>query len=299
MKTKPLSLFLLLLTAAIWGFAFVAQLMGAEYVGAFTLGGIRFAVGAVALLPVALFFERGRSDKAERIRTLRASAVAGTVLFCATTLQQLGIERTGSAGVSGFITGLYTVLIPIVCYMLWRQRTTLSVWLGAILAVLGLSLLCFKAGEGFSFGLGELLLLIGTFFWTAHVIIIDRMAGRLRSLHFSVGQFAVCAVLGLVCMFIFEEPTLGNIFAARWSILYCGILSVGVAYTLQVVAQKKCNPTAAAIVLSCESLFSAVGGALFGTDKISPLGYFGCLCMFAGIIVSQISFKGTEKNEKK
>ncbi len=298
MKTKPFSLFLLLLTAAIWGFAFVAQLKGAAYVGTFTLGGVRFAVGAVALLPVALFFERGKTDRAERLRTLRASVLAGVVLFFATTLQQIGIEMTGSAGVAGFITGLYTVFIPIVCYILWKQRTTLSVWLGAVLAVLGLSLLCFKAGEGFSFGAGELLLLVGTFFWTAHVIIIDRMAKNVRSLHFSLGQFCVCGLLGIICMFIFEQPTFGAILDARWSILYCGVLSVGVAYTLQVVAQKNCNPTAAAIVLSCESLFSAVGGAIFGTDSISLVGYIGCALMFVGIIISQINFKGRKKSEK-
>ncbi len=298
MKTKPFSLFLLLLTAAIWGFAFVAQLKGAAYVGTFTLGGVRFAVGAVALLPVALFFERGRVDKPERLRTLRASVLAGVVLFLATTLQQIGIEMTGSAGVAGFITGLYTVFIPIVCYILWKQRTTLSVWLGAVLAVLGLSLLCFKAGEGFSFGVGELLLLVGTFFWTAHVIIIDRMAKNVRSLHFSLGQFCVCGLLGIMCMFIFEQPSFGAILDAKWSILYCGVLSVGVAYTLQVVAQKNCNPTAAAIVLSCESLFSAIGGAIFGTDSISFVGYIGCALMFMGIIISQINFKGRKKSEK-
>ncbi len=298
MKTKPFSLFLLLLTAAIWGFAFVAQVMGVNYVGSFTLNGIRFAVGTLALLPVALFFERGKTDRAERLRTLRASALAGIILFAATTLQQIGIELTGSAGVSGFITGLYTVFIPIVSYILWRERTTFSVWLGAVLAVLGLSLLCFKSGEGFSFGIGELFLLGGTFFWTAHLIVIGRMCQNVRPLHFSLGQFAVCSVLGLVTMFILEEPTLSGIFAAKWAILYCGIMSVGVAYTLQVIAQKNCTPTAAAIVFSCESLFSAIGGAIFGTDSISFVGYVGCALMFVGIIISQINFKGRKKSEK-
>ncbi len=288
----------MLLTAAIWGFAFVAQVEGMNYIGSFTLNGVRFTVGVLALLPVVLCFERGRADRAERIATLRASLVAGSVLFAASTLQQLGIERTGSAGVAGFITGLYTVLIPIACYILFKQKTTLSVWIGAILAVLGLSLLCYKSGEGFSFEAGELLLLCGTFFWTAHVMVIDRMGKNIRSLHFSLGQFSVCALLSLITMFIFERPTIGTILDAKWAILYCGVLSVGVAYTLQVVAQKKCNPTAAAIILSCESLFSAVGGALFGIDEISTVGYIGCACMFVGIIISQIDFSGGRKKSE-
>ncbi len=291
MKTKLSSLALLLLTAAIWGFAFVAQVAGTEFVEANTLNGIRFAVGALTLIPVALFFERGRVSSEERKRTVVASAVAGVVLFCASTLQQLGIERTGSAGVAGFITGLYTVLIPIVCYILFKQKTTASVWIGALCVIVGLFLLCYHPNEGLRFGTGELLLLCGSFFWTAHVIVIDRLGRGVRSLHFSFGQFSVCAILGIICMLAFEAPTLGAIIDAKWAILYCGVLSVGVAYTLQVVAQKRCEPTAAAIVLSCESMFSAIGGAIFGTDEISFVGYIGCAVMFAGIVVSQLKFK--------
>ncbi len=296
MKTKPKSLFLLLLTAAIWGFAFVAQVEGMEFIRPHTMNGVRFALGAVALVPVMLFFERGRVGKEERKKTIIASLVAGSVLFCASALQQMGIEKTGSAGVAGFITGLYTVLIPIVCYVLFKSKTGINTWIGAICAVVGLFLLCYKPNEGLCFGYGELLLLVGSFFWTAHVIVIDRMGKGVRSLHLSCGQFAVCAVLSLICMFIFEEPTVGAIFDAKWTILYCGLLSVGVAYTLQVVAQKSCDPTLAAIVLSCESVFSAIGGAVFKIDTITLIGYVGCALMFAGIIFSQIEFK-RKKNE--
>ncbi len=296
MKTKPKSFFLLLLTAAIWGFAFVAQVEGMEFIEPHTMNGVRFALGAVALVPVMLFFERGRVGKEERKKTLIASFVAGSVLFCASALQQMGIEETGSAGVAGFITGLYTVLIPIVCYVLFKSTTGINTWIGAICAVVGLFLLCYKPNEGLCFGYGELLLLIGSFFWTAHVIVIDRMGKGVRSLHLSCGQFAVCAVLSLICMLIFEEPTVGAIFDAKWTILYCGLLSVGVAYTLQVVAQKSCDPTLAAIVLSCESVFSAIGGAIFKIDTITLIGYVGCALMFAGIIFSQIEFK-RKKNE--
>ncbi len=292
MKTKPSSLALLLLTAAIWGFAFVAQVEGMEYIEPHTMNGVRFALGAAALVPVMLFFERGRVDRAQQIRTVKASVAAGTVLFCASALQQMGIEQTGSAGVAGFITGLYTVFIPIVCYVLFKKKTGVNVWIGAACAVVGLFLLCYRAGEGLHFGYGELLLLIGSFFWTAHVMIIDKMGKNVRSLHLSCGQFAVCAVISLIFMFIFEEPTVSAILDAKWTILYCGLLSVGVAYTLQVVAQKSCDPTLAAIVLSCESMFSVIGGALFKIDTITLVGYLGCGLMFAGIIFSQIEFKG-------
>ena len=285
---------LLLLTAMIWGFAFVAQVDGINYVGPLTLNGTRFALGVISLLPVVLIFEKGKTDRAERKKTVAASLLAGTVLFCASTLQQIGIVYTRSAGVAGFITGLYIVLIPIACFLIFRQKTGGQVWIGAVCAVIGLFLLCYKVGEGFRFGLGELLILIGSFFWTAHMILVDRLGKNLRSLHFAWGQFFVCAVWGVLAMFLFETPTLGGVLEAKWAILYCGVLSVGVAYTLQVIAQKRANPTFAAILLSTESVFSAIGGAVVGMDQISALGYFGCSLIFAGVLICQIPSKKSE-----
>ena len=297
-KTKILSIALLFFIAMIWGFAFVAQVDGVKYIGSFTMNGVRFTLGALSLTPVVFFFERGRRDKTERKKTVVASLLAGSVLFLASTFQQIGIEKTGSAGVAGFITGLYTVLIPVACFFFFKQKTGINVWIGAFLSISGLFMLCYKLGEGFSFGVGELLLFIGALFWTAHVIVIDRFAKKIRPLHFSWGQFIVCALLGLITMFIFEEPTVSGILDAKWAILYCGVLSVGVAYTLQVVAQRRADPTFAAIVLSTESVFSAIGGALFGIDKISVLGYVGCAVIFTGIILSQIDFNDIKKKIK-
>ncbi len=291
MKAKVGSLALLILTAAIWGFAFVAQVEGTAYIGSFTMIGVRFTIGIIALAPVVLFFERGRTSREERKKTVFAALLAGVVLFSASAFQQFGIEATGSAGVSGFITGLYTVLVPIACYLLFKQKTGINVILGAVLAVVGLFLLCYKEGEGLHFGKGELLLLIGSLFWTAHVVIIDRLGKSIRSLHFSWGQFAVCALLGVASMLIFEEPTFTAVWDAKWAVLYCGVLSSGVAYTLQVVAQKRSDPTMAAIVLSSEAVFSAIGGLIFKIDKISAIGYIGCVLMFAGIVISQINIK--------
>jgi drug/metabolite transporter (DMT)-like permease len=296
-ENKIFNIALLFVVAIIWGFAFVAQVDGVKYVGPLTLNGVRFVLGVLSLTPVVLIFERERGSKAEQKKTALASLLAGTVLFLATTVQQIGIEKTGSAGISGFITGLYMILVPIACFIFFKKRTGLNVWIGAVLGVVGLSLLCLDPQDGFSFGLGEILLIIGSLLWTAHVIIIDKFSKELRPLHFSWGQFAVCAFLSVITMFIFEKPTLAGIWDARVAILYCGILSVGVAYTLQVIAQKNADPTFAAIVLSTESVFSAVGGVIFGTDNIPWFGYVGCAVMFAGIIVSQIEMK--RKNKKR
>ncbi len=296
MKTKITTTLLLLLTAMIWGFAFVAQVDGVEHIGSFAINGIRYPIGVISLLPVVLFFERGKTDKAERMRTVIASIIAGTILFGASTLQQLGIEYTRSAGVAGFITGLYTVLVPIGCFLIFRHKTGINVWIGAILAVTGLFLLCYRIGDGITFGIGELLLLLGAFLWTAHVIVIDRLGKSIRSLHFALGQFSVCSVFSVIFMLIFDRPTLDGVIGAKWALLYCGVLSVGVAYTLQIVAQKKADPTFAAILLSTESVFSGIGGSIFGIDSISWLGYIGCAVMFAGIVISQLPTRKQSKD---
>ncbi len=298
MTRKLTSNLALFLAAIIWGFAFVAQVEGTKYIGSFTMIGFRFTIGIIALLPVVLIFERGRTDKKERLYTLKASLVTGLVLFAALSFQQFGIELTASAGVSGFITGLYMILVPICYFLFFRKRTGLQVWIGAIFAIGGLILLCYKKGEGISFGIGELLLLIGSFFWTAHVMLIDHFGKKIRSLHYSWGQFAVCAVLGMICAFVFEDVTVSALLDAKWVLLYCGILSSGVAYTLQVVGQKHADPSYAVIILSSESAFSAIGGAIFGIDKISVMGYIGCVLMFIGILCTQINFKPKKTKNK-
>ena len=219
MKGKWTSNLALLMAAVIWGFAFVAQVEGTKHIGSFTMIGFRFTIGIIALLPVVLIFERGRSDKAERRYTLKASLITGAVLFAATAFQQFGIALTSSAGVSGFITGLYIILVPVAYFLLFKRKTGLQVWIGALFAIVGLVLLCYKSGEGISFGLGELLLLIGAFFWTAHVMLIDHFGKKLRSLHYSWGQFAVCAALGMIATLLFEEVTISSLVDAKWALL--------------------------------------------------------------------------------
>ncbi len=290
MKRSIISDILLLGTAIIWGFTFVAQAWGAEHLAPLTFNGIRFFVGALSLLPVILLFERNFSDKKRLRRTMLAALAAGTALFTAAALQQMGIDHTQSAGVAGFITGLYNLMTPIAYFLLFKKRTGLTVWIGAIISVVGLFFLCVNE-EGFSFGIGELYLFLGTFFWTAHILIIDRFVDFTDPIKLSCGQFFIASALNFVFAFVFEraEFSVENIGKAWGAILFCGILAAGVAYTCQIFGQKYAkSPTEAAIILSTESIFGAVGGVLFGIDDIPMIGYFGCALIFVGIILSQL-----------
>ena len=303
MKIKITYVLMMLLSAMIWGFAIVAQIYGADLVGPFTMTGVRFAIGCLALIPVIVIFERRKlvpivSDRTLRKKGILSGIVAGVALFCATSIQQFGINTTGSAGITGLITGLYTVLVPLACFLLFRTKIKANVWVGAVAALLGTVMLCYRPGEGISLGLGELLLFVGTLCWTIHFIVLDKLSNNLPPLSLSFVQFSVCAVLGIACMFIFEEPTLADILAAKIPILYCGILSVGVAYTLQVVAQSKVPAALAAIVLSTESVFSAIGGVIFGTDEITIAGYVGCAVFFCGIVYSQTDIGLFKKKDR-
>ncbi len=283
------SLGILLLTAMIWGFAFVAQRKGAEFVGAFTFNGIRFALGALSLIPVILIFEKKKEDivvhKNKMKRTAVVGIAAGIILFVASWLQQRGVEITGSAGKAGFITGLYTVLVPVFGIFL-KRKTNLNVWIGAFFAVAGLFLLCIN--EKWQISTGDAVLLIGSVFWAFHILVIDFFGKSIYSLRFACVQFATCAVLGLICAFALETISWSAVRAAGIPILYGGLFSVGVAYTCQIIGQKNADPTYASIVLSTESMFAAIGGVMIMGEVLSTRGYIGCAFMFAGIIISQI-----------
>ncbi len=290
MKTKPKSVVLLFLTAIIWGFAFVAQKVGAQYVGAFTFNGIRFALGALSLFPVIMLFEKEKTTKESFKKTLKAGVICGTVLFIASTLQQMGVEITNSAGKSGFITGLYTVFVPIAAFLFMKKKTNILTWVGAVLAVGGLYLLCMTGEE--SVGIGDLVLLLGTVFWTVHILAIDKfMIDGISPLRFSQMQFAVCAVLSIICALIFEDISFVAIKSALLPILYGGFMSVGIAYTCQVLGQKEADPTFAAIVLSTESVFGAIGGVILAGESMTVSAYIGCGLIFAGIVLSQLKLK--------
>lgn len=289
MKTKAKSTILLFMTAIIWGFAFVAQRVGAEFVGAFTFNGIRFLLGSASLIPVILLFEREKFDKKKLRKTLLVGLGAGLILFIASTLQQLGIEWTGSAGKAGFLTGLYIVLVPMIRF-LFGKKTSILTFIGAIFALAGLFLLC-MSGDKLSFTKGDIVLIIGAVFWALHILVIDKFVNDISPLKFSMTQFFVCGAVSIICALFTEDISFSTIQSAGIPILYGGLMSVGVAYTCQTLGQKNADPTFASIVFSTESVFSAIGGAIILHEIMSGRGYLGCVLIFIGIVLSQLTPK--------
>lgn len=310
MKRNLFGNLLLLFAAMIWGFAFVAQVMSVDSgIGAVSFNAIRFMLGALMLIPVILIFDRKREDRESVKRLVLSSIVSGIFLCFAANLQQYALTVNANPGFAGFITALYTVWTPVAYFLVFKKKTAVSVWVAVGVSIVGFYLLCMTDGGGISFGLDVVLLLISTVFWTAQILAVDYFVQGTSALKLSVGQYFVCALLSFVYAFIFESDTLtlAAIDGAKWSILYCGILSVGVAYTLQVVGQKMTNPVFAVIIMSTESVFSAVGGVLWNlivpaslhvSQNISPIGYVGCAVIFAGVILSQVDFSNLFNRRK-
>ena len=281
---------LLLLAACIWGFAFVAQRLGMLHVGPFGFTGVRFALGCLVILPLVLRKGLRRSGPLPSepgwfsLGRLGGGLLAGIVLFCGASFQQVGLIYT-TAGNAGFVTGLYVVLVPILGVAL-GHRTHAGTWAGTALAGIGLYLL--SAGEQLSFAAGDLLVLIGALFWACHVHIIGWLSPRQDPLRLALMQNGACAVLSLAVSAAIEQNTVGGYLAAAIPILYGGIMSVGVAYTLQVVAQMKVKPAHAAIILSLETVFAALGGRIFLGEVLTPRAMTGCVLMLGGMLVSQL-----------
>ena len=297
MKDKIKSTSLLFLTAIIWGFAFVAQRVGADYVGAFTFNGVRFLLGAVSLIPVILIFEKENFDKNKFKNTIITGILAGVILFIASSLQQFGIVFTGSAGKAGFLTGLYIVLVPLIRFVMGK-KTSILTFFGAVFAVIGLFFLC-MTGDKITFGIGDIVLIIGAVFWAAHILVIDKFVNMVSALKFSMVQFLTCGILGIIFALFTETIEVSAIKQAGIPILYGGLMSVGVAYTCQILGQKKADPTFASIIFSTESVFSAIGGALILHEMMSGRGYLGCVLIFIGIILSQITVDDIKRLGKK
>jgi drug/metabolite transporter (DMT)-like permease len=307
---------LLLLTAGIWGFGFVAQRSGMEYVGPFAYNGIRFILGSLSLLPL-LLIRKKTAAAAPALRCCRYSLAAGGCLFVAVILQQFGIMFT-TAGNAGFITGLYVVLTPVFGVFLGR-KTGFATWLGSVCTLAGLYFLS-AAGRLNAVNPGDVITIVSAVFWAFHVLLIDRLVRGIDPILLSTGQFAVCGILSLAGAFLIEPfvsgaagsinpalletglfswlpfPALCAALAAgavRFSagaavpILYGGLASVGIAYTLQVVAQRDAPPAHATIILCLEGCFAALGGALLLSEKIGPWTLLGFALMLAGMLVTQ------------
>ncbi len=287
MKPKALRAdILLLLASAIWGFAFVAQRVGMDHMGPFAFNGARFALGSLVLLPLMVRQWRKNTIPACPPKTLYLGAtLTSFLLFLGATFQQIGMVST-EAGKAGFITGLYVILVPILGLFV-SERVQWGTWLGAVLAVLGLYFL--SVTGKFAIARGDFFVLLSALVWGFHVRTIGAYTRRIGALRLSLIQFATTAVLSLVIAFLFEDV---NVLAWRGAlipILYAGGLSVGIGYTLQVVAQKDAPSAHAAIILSLESVFALVGGWLLLGETLTPRRILGCVLMLAGMWVSQLT----------
>ncbi|MBD3179341.1 MAG: EamA family transporter [Candidatus Latescibacteria bacterium] len=281
---------LLILTAAIWGFAFVAQRVGMKYVGPFIFNGVRFALAALFLFPLVLLKRRRGSEAGQwdTGRIVRSGLFAGLFLFAGSSLQQAGVVFT-TAGKAGFITGLYVVIVPLATLLFWRERTGSGTWIGAVLAVAGLYLLT-MTGD-FIPQKGDLLVLAGAFFFAGHVIAIGKLCRRVDPLALALVQCLVCSLMSLGVSALFENNSLESVFRAAIPIIYGGLFSVGLAYTFQIFAQRYAPASHASIIMSFEAVFAVLGGWLILHEVLSARGIWGCALMLAGMILSQISVR--------
>ncbi len=299
--TNPL---LLLLAACIWGAAFVAQKEGMDYVGPFTFGGIRFSIGALALGAVLPLLDRVRSrsgsfEKGTRRDIWLGGICCGLALFVASNLQQFGIALQApdtNVGKAGFITACYCAIVPVLG-LLFGKRSPALVWLGAAVAVVGFFFLCLMdgivAGQGLGLGVSDLLLLLCALGFAGHILIVDHFVTLADGVRLSCIQFAVCGVLSLIGMALFESPNLHDILACWLPLLYGGLLSSGVAYTLQIVGQKGVNPAVASLILSLESVFSVLAGwLLMPGSSLSTWEIFGCVIVFAAVVMVNLAPQG-------
>jgi len=281
---------LLLITAVIWGFAFVAQRVGMEYLGPFTYNAARFTLGSLSLLPL-LFISRDERPASENIiprpslkLVVFGGFAAGFMLFMGMSLQQVGLVYT-TAGKAGFITSLYVVIVPILA-LVFKQSTNPGTWIGAVLAAIGLYFL--SVTEQFTIEFGDLLEFFCAFFWAGQVLIIGWLSPRIQSVKLAFTQFVVCTALSLMVAVVFEDIYWNALVQATWPILYGGILSSGVAFTFQVMAQRHTHPAHASIIMSMEAVFAAIGGWLLLNEILSIRGLMGCGLMLCGVLLSQL-----------
>ena len=272
----------LLAAAFIWGTTFVAQSVGMEKIGPFTYGAARFFLGVLALFALWLIVG-GHKRREEAVRSFRVGAGAGCVMFVASALQQYGMLYT-TVGKASFLTCLYLIFVPLAGVFL-RQRIRAEHWAGAILAVTGLYFLCVT--DGFSMGRGDIMEFCCALFWTAHILFIDRFAAKAEAIAMSLAQVAVVFLLNAATAAIFETAQASDVAAAWFSLFYAGVLSTGVAFTLQIVGQRTADPAPAAVIMSLESVFGALAGWFVLGEALSLRELAGCTLMGAGMLVSQ------------
>lgn len=295
MKTKVRNSCLLFLTACIWGSSFVAQSVGMDYIGPYTFNCLRFLIGGLVLLPVIFFSRHRKKDQKDRSkdRTLQkkemlcGGIVCGVVLCIASTLQQIGIIYT-TAGKAGFLTAMYIVLVPVLGLFL-KRKAGLQLWISVGLALIGLYLLCMKGA--FSLNGGDVLLILCAVGFSVHIMVVDYFSPKLDGMILSCIQFLVAGLISGIGMLLSEQFDWHMVLLAAKPILYSGVLSCGVGYTLQVIAQKGLNPTVASLLMSLESVVSVIAGFLVLHEVLSGRELLGCVFMFAAVILAQIPVK--------
>lgn len=302
-KGQMKSPLLLLLTATIWGVAFVAQSVGMDYVGPFTFNSVRSIIGGIVLIPCIFLLNKingneedfsiekktknSRSRAQERKNLMIGGAMCGIFLCAASNFQQMGIMYT-SVGKAGFITACYIVLVPILG-MFFGKKTRISIWLSVLMAVIGLYLLCMT--DSIMMNRGDFLVLICALLFACHILVIDYFAPKVDGVKMSCIQFFVCGFLSAVPMVLLEHPAISALLQAWQPILYAGVMSCAVAYTLQIVGQKNMNPTVASLILSLESCISVLAGWVILHQKLTIRELIGCGIMFGAILIAQLSEK--------
>ncbi|MBE6651423.1 MAG: DMT family transporter [Ruminococcaceae bacterium] len=276
---------ILLLTAFIWGTAFVAQDVGMDHIKPFTFNCIRNFVGALALLPVIVVMGKMKKEKAEEDKKAlwMGGVSCGIVLAVASTLQQVGIQYTTS-GKAGFITALYIIFVPLFS-LFTKKKPKPTIWISVLLAVVGMYLLCVK--ESLTINRGDFYIFLCAIAFTFHIMVIDHFSPRIDGVKMSCIQFFVCGCICLVLTAFFETPTVDGIMSATVPILYTGVMSSGVAYTLQIIGQKYTSPALATLVMSLESVFAALAGWVLLGQGMTSSEIFGSILMFCGILIAQ------------
>ena len=302
MKNKAvIGNFLLILTALIWGSAFVAQSVGMEYIEPITFNGIRCIVGGIVLIIANIVFDSvkkkngtyHKTEKEEKRQLITGGIICGIIIFLASTIQQIGISQT-TVGKAGFISVLYILIVPFIG-LLMKQKLPKMIWPCCAIAVFGLYFLCMN--ESFTVSKGDIIVLISAVAYAIHIIAIGYFAPKVDCVKLSCFQFLVCGVISVIFMLIFEKPNFENILQAWLPIIYAGALSGGVGYTLQTVAQKWTKPSIASLLMSFESVFAVLAGAVILQQIPTVREGIGCVLMFISIILIQFS-ENKEKGEE-
>lgn len=307
MKKQLRSDLMMLITALIWGSAFVAQRAASDTIPAFAFSGVRYMIAFMVLIPVILIMDKFKSarneaepmSQEERRKNRKVLLIGGTccgvVLTLASNFQQLGVTFTTS-GKAGFITSLYVVIVPLLGLLIGKNVRKL-IWFCVFLAVAGLYTLAIKPGT-FHLGLGDFLVLICAFFFALHILVIDHFSPKTDGVKLSCVQFIVAGIISLILMLIVETVSISELIDAAIPILYAGAISGGIAYTLQIIAQKDADPTVASLLLSMEAVFAALSGWLILGEVMTAREILGCILVFAAIILAQLPTKEEFKNRK-